>query len=272
MVTHNSEKYLEINLSHIETQQFKPSEIIIVDSGSKCPNYLKELTKNLTIKTKVILNSSNIGFSKGNNIGLKNLDKNTDYVIFLNPDAFLPEDFIANIIYLTNKYKQLNIFTGKLIGYDVNAETSTNLIDSTGIFKNWYGRWYDRGQGKVDLGQYDNEILEYIPAICGALIICKYLLVKKIINNRRQFFDESFFMYKEDIELSLYTISVGEVPKYFFNLKAFHCRGWNNNRKKMSRIARLLSAKNDVIIAFRYSRLSIPFSILKYLGVKFFNL
>jgi len=273
IVSHNSEEYLGNNLSCLEVQDDKPSEIIIVDSASNFPNSLKKLANNLTIKTKIILESSNVGFAKGNNIGLENLDKNTDYVIFLNPDAFLTKDFLTNIIQVINKYKQLNIFTGKLLGYDIKIESPTGRIDSTGVFKTWYGRWYDRGQGEIELNQYDNEKLEPVPAICGALLICNYSLVKKIINTRGQFFNESFFMYKEDIEVSLYaTKYMEETPTYISTLKAFHCRGWDNDRKKMSKTARFLSAKNDLTIAFRYSKLSIPFAILKYISVKLFNL
>lgn len=272
IVSHNSEKYLGNNLSCLEKQHDKPSEIIIVDSASQFPDYLKRLTHHLTIKTKIILSPSNVGFAKGNNIGLENLDKNTDYVIFLNPDAFLPENFIANTIKILEKYSSTNILTGKLLGYDISRECPTGRIDSTGIFKTWYGRWYDRGQGEVDRGQYDSEELETVPAICGALLICKYSLIKKIMNAKGQFFNESFFMYKEDIEVSLYAKSLGENPKYSAKLKAFHCRGWNKDRKKMSKTARLLSAKNELPIAFRYSKWSIPFAISKYIGVRLFNL
>jgi GT2 family glycosyltransferase len=271
IVTHNSEKYLSKNLDCLEAQNNKPSEVIIVDSASQDQNYIKQLTSAYNLKIKVILESSNVGFAKANNIGLQHVDSNTNYIIFLNPDAFLTDNFITDAILLFEKNTQLSVLTGKLLRYDLETNKPTRLIDSTGIFRTWYGKWYDRGQGEVDNGQYDKAKLEYVPAICGALLLCKYSLVQEIIRKRNCFFDETFFMYKEDIELSLYLNSMGNKLGYSYNLEAFHCRGWNKDRKKMSKKARFLSARNDLTVAFRYSKISIPFAVMKSLYVRRFE-
>jgi N-acetylglucosaminyl-diphospho-decaprenol L-rhamnosyltransferase len=269
VVTYNSEKFLATNLQFLKNQDYKKFELIIVDSGSKNKDYLKELTSKSDLDIKLILSDENLGFAKANNLGILNCSEKSDYTVFLNPDAFLPSNFLEDAQVLL--HNGVSVLTGKLLRYDIDEKQATSIIDSAAIFRDLIGRWYDRGQGQKDKLAFNSPNLESVPAICGALLICNNSVIKDVINRREQFFDESFFMYKEDIELSRYLITLGYQLNYSSSLIAFHCRGWQN-RKSMSKMAKEFSAKNDLTLASRYSKRSIPFALAKLLYVRFWEL
>ncbi len=270
IVSHNSEDFIETNIKFLEEQTYKNFELILVDSGSSNPETVEKVLKKSSILNKLFVKESNLGFAKANNLGLTHISLNSDITIFLNPDAFLPNKFLDDLSIIMNEKSIYEVLTGKLIRYDISSHKSTEIIDSAGIFRTWFGRWYDRGQGEIDQNQYSSNIIEQVPAICGALLICNSSVIKRVINNRDLFFDDSFFMYKEDIEVSRYLNRIGFRLGYSDRLTAFHCRGWQN-RSEMSLLAKQLSAKNDVTVAIRYSKRSLPFALLKLLIVTLFK-
>ena len=138
----------------------------------------------------------------------------------------------------------------------------TNLIDSGGIKKTWYGRYYDFYQGKKaqDFKKLYNR--EYESLICGAFMFCR----KKAFIERMEssgIWDESFFIYKEDIELSLYTKSQGWRLMIFPEYSAFHCRGWNKSRSNVSEFSIRESIKGDWIL-FRKNQSLLNFKIIDF--------
>ena len=144
-----------------------------------------------------------------------------------------------------DKNKNIGILSGKLLQFDLANDQTTYLIDSTGIFQKWYGRWYDRGQGVEDCSQYNNTNgYESVPAICGALMLIRTSALKASKLSQNEYFNNSFFMYKDDIDLSIRVRQSGYDLKYNSNLIAWHCRGWQS-RKKMSKRAKYISAKNE---------------------------
>ncbi len=84
--------------------------------------------------------------------------------------------------------------------------------------------------------------------------------------------DPTFFMYKEDIELSLRLQKQGW--KLLFNPKlvAYHCRGWQKQRSQVPRPLKILSAKNEVRLHYRLKSPYLLYSLLKYASVKIFNM
>jgi len=85
--------------------------------------------------------------------------------------------------------------SGRLLGYDITLQQPTDRLDSTGIFRTWYGRWYDRGQGEADRGQYGE--LQDIPAACGAFLFCRYKMLDQVSRADGNVFDPDFFFIKK---------------------------------------------------------------------------
>lgn len=271
IVTHNSEKYVKKAMESLKVQTRQPDQIIIVDSGSKDTRYLMQYADQSNVV--LVLDSQDIGFCKANNVAMTRLSKFVDYVFFLNPDAMLAPHFLEEAINYMEmpNHQDVGALTGQTLGYDIDADKPTGMYDTTGIFQKWYGKWYDRGQGDVfEASLFYQE--ESIPAICGAVFFCRKKALDTILLRGNEVFDNTFYMYKDDIDLSLRLRKANWDIKYVPALIAYHCRGWHQDRKRMPRKLRLCSALNELRIHAR-ARGPIPlaYSLCKYAAVKIFD-
>ncbi len=270
IVTHNSHLHMDKCMECLFSQSKLPAQIIIVDSGSKDIDYLQGYAHHPLVT--FYASGTNIGFCRGNNLGLSLVEDVHPYILFLNPDAFLPPTFIERALEYMDDCSQVNTgaISGLLLGFDIHQDQPTGKIDSSGIFRSWYGRWYDRGQGESHANSNDKE--ECVPALCGALIFARRKALNEVLLSPNELLDNSFYMYKEDIDLSLRLRKKGWRVKFVPQLIAYHCRGWQKNRKMVPRHLRLLSAKNEIKVFIRSHSPCMIYSSIKYLCVKLFDL
>jgi len=98
IVTYNNLDLTKRCLYSVEKySNYENLEVIIVDNNSQdgTKEYLKEYAKNRK-NVKVILNEENLGFSAGNNIGIKNATG--DYIVLLNNDTFVTPNWIERLM------------------------------------------------------------------------------------------------------------------------------------------------------------------------------
>lgn len=263
IVTHNSQSVLPRCLDAIGHQSVRPSQIIVVDSGSDDSSYLDEGSERDDCEVKKL---SNVGFAAANNKGLESLDPECDYVLFINPDTFLSSSVIEKSLKIMERLPRVAILTGLLEGYDLSRSCKTGKIDSSGIFRAWYGRWYDRGKGEDINHNYMES--ENVPAVCGALMFAR---VSALRAELPELFDESFFLYKEDIELSVRLTEKGWKLHYSPRIRAFHCRGWNDSRRAIPRTLRVMSARNEIKLYQKHPSVYMVWAQFKYILVRIFN-
>jgi N-acetylglucosaminyl-diphospho-decaprenol L-rhamnosyltransferase len=248
IVTHDSATVLESCLASLAGQSVPPDVVCIVDSGSGDTSYLRAAEK--MDRVEVLHYPENIGFAAGNNAGFRRVGRGAEYVLFVNPDTFLDQEGIRLASETMRENAGMGILTGRLLGYDVAGRQATGRIDSTGIFRKWYGRWFDRGLGEVDSGQY--SLPEDIPAACGALMFCRKKALEEVMLPDQAVFDPAFFLYKEDIELSLRLRKAGWRISYDPRIKGFHGRGWQRDRRRMSPGLRRMAARNELLLYRRH--------------------
>jgi N-acetylglucosaminyl-diphospho-decaprenol L-rhamnosyltransferase len=262
VVTHNSALFLSRLLSGLLNQTVPFHRICIIDSGSEDPGYLKCVPSNITVK-----HCGNVGFSKGNNIGISHLISSEDVIAFVNPDCFLHPLALQTAIDVLNSpgNQSVGAIGGMLLGFDISRGLATGRVDSTGIVRSCFGRWIERDQGKP-CSMIENRGAGEIDFICGALMICRSAALRRVQLSNEEYFDESFFMYKEDVDLCLRMRRSGWRVRYEPAVSAFHCRGWKS-RSLMARRWKLMSARNDVRLYWRDKSPFVLFSLLKYLYV-----
>jgi GT2 family glycosyltransferase len=272
IVTHNSELHIDKAIACVNQQTLPATYIILVDSGSRDPSYLHNYA--LYSNVDITYAEGDIGFCKGNNIGMAKVPKDCDYVFFLNPDAFLTPTYLekATAFMESPENQKCGALTGTLLGYDINNDCTTGTYDSTGIFQKWYGHWYDRGQGQKYVPEkYSSQ--EEIPAICGAAFFCRKKSLDEILLRGNEVLDNTFYMYKEDIDLSIRLRQMGWKLVFIPELTAYHCRGWVHDRSKIPRELRLASARNELILHKRLKApISMTYSLLKYAAVKLLDM
>lgn len=198
---YNGLENLKCVLSSLEKQSAKSFRVIIIDNGSDdgSVKYIEENHKEVIL----IKNEKNLGFSKAVNSGIEfSLNgKKSDIILLLNNDIELETDFIEQGIKTFERVKDVDFLAVKMLNYYKH-----DIIDDTGDFirKNG-GTPMARGHGEKDSGQYDKE--EFIFGSCaGAAFYKSYLFEIAGI------FDEDFFAYLEDVDLS-----------FRFQLNGFKC-------------------------------------------------
>ena len=132
IVTHNSSDVLPSCLAHLAEQSVSITSITIVDSGSTDTHYLDDFAQKEGVK---LILSDNIGFARANNLGFSEITDQDGIVVFLNPDTFLPENYLSQAIEVLNENTKAAIVSGKLLGFDPEQGIKTGKIDSTGIQK-----------------------------------------------------------------------------------------------------------------------------------------
>ncbi len=243
-------------------------EIILVDSGSQDTSYIDQLYAN---KNLTVCKLDNVGFSTANNTGYQRITSKAKYVLFLNPDAFLRDAMaLAEIISFMERQDSTTIgcVTGKLVGFENDVGKLTGYIDSAGIFRTWFGRWYDRGHTRKDAGQYRH--VEDIPAACGAFMFCRKSALEQVALGPGIIFDPDFFLYKEDVELSLRIRNARWRIVYLPDIVVYHCRGWQG-RQSVPYSLRLIAAKSEILLYKKHPSPYVLWAVFKYFLVRCFR-
>lgn len=206
--------FLELCLQSVERAiETIDAEIIVVDNNSEDESCNMVQTK--FPKVKLISNSENVGFSKGNNIGVQHA--NGKYVCILNPDTVVSEDTFTKLIDFAEQQANLGIVGCKLI--DGNGhflpESKRNLPTPVIAIKKMLGfsnSYYAKHLDENNTG--DVQIL------VGA-----FMLLKRNLYQQLNGFDEDFFMYGEDIDLSYRATKLGFKNYYNGATTIIHFKG-----------------------------------------------
>jgi len=202
-------------------------------------------TKYRTVK--IIENDQRKGFSENHN---QVIDKSSGkYVLVMNPDVFIEEGFIDNLFEAIEADKSIGIIMGKLIRSQEEA-----VIDSTGLVILKSRRTIDRGQGEKDRGQYDKS--GEIFSASGAAMLCRRGMLEDI-KLFGEYFDGSFRLYKEDLDLSWRARLRGWKVVYVPEAIAIHARGWGTDRSRhgVPRWIRRESYKNRYLLMIKNDHL-----------------
>ena len=97
-------------------------------------------------------------------------------------------------------------------------------------------------------------------------MFCKTQALEDASLRASEVFDPAFFMYKEDIDLSLRMRAQGWRILYVPGLLCHHVRGWQR-RRFVTRQARYLSVRNELRLCLRNGGRGLPYGLAKYVYV-----
>jgi len=229
------------------------AEVIVVDNNSSDESC--KMVRELFPKIRLIVNKDNVGFSKANNQGVA-IAKGK-YVCILNPDTVVAEDTFSQLLNFSESKSNIGIVSCKLIDGSGKflPESKRNIPSPFIAIKKIFG--FSKGYYVSDIGM--NEIGK-TPVFVGAFM----LLTKKTYQEVGGF-DERYFMYGEDIDLSYSILNAGYDNYYYGKTTVIHYKGESTFKDEVY-AKRFYGAMK--LFYKKYFKRNLLFDILVAIGVK----
>ena len=238
----------------LQQQTLRPG-IIIVDNNSsddsveRFEDHVKSQKKDAPI---LIKNSQNLGFAGGINTGLVHARKQGfEYIGVLNPDAIADKHWLKSLYTELTSHPSAGIATGLLLRRDGNT------IDTSGDFYTTWGLPGPRNRDEPTVNA-PNQPGEIFGATGGGALYRTAML------NDIGLFDEDFFMYYEDVDLSFRAQLAGWKVRYTPKAIAYHKVGASS--QKVPGLAVFNTFKNLPLVLIK----NVPGRLFWTIGARFF--
>lgn len=197
-------------------QSYTDFHIVLIDNGSADESLKKLDSFNSNKKVTFIKNKNNLGFSGGVNQGINfALENDYTYTALLNNDAVVTKDWLK-ILIKTLETKKSSVATGLLLSGDGQR------IESTGDSFSNFGLPFPRQRDEP----VDNALASgYVFGGTAGASVYKTILFKDI-----GLFDEKFFAYYEDTDISYRAQLVGHKAYYEKEAVAYHDHGTTSSK------------------------------------------
>lgn len=211
-------------------------KIIVVDNNSL--NDEAELLKNnYGDKVHILSCKKNLGFSGGNNIGIKySLEDKADFVLLLNNDTTVEADFLEPLVNKFNSSNQVGITAPQINYFNEpdkiwSAGGKISRIRSSGFAKsNIKETEFNKGHKSVS----------FVSGCC--------MLIRNEVLERIGLFDENFFLYNEDTDLCERAIRAGYEILIISESKIYH-KVNSSTEKNMSLLPLYYTTRNRLYFA-----------------------
>jgi len=222
IVTHNSEPYLVKCLESVLAQDWPSIEVIVVDNASQ--DGTRTLLAGYRERLQIMLNSENRGFAAAQNQAIR--QSRGEWVLALNPDAWLDSNFVSCLVRAGSLDPAVGTVCGKLYRAfpDHGSSNGTNhgrQLDSTGIYFTPTFRHFDRGWRRPDGEEYSQPA--YVFGATGAAALYRRRMMEDV-SVEGQFYDEDFFLYREDADVSWRAQLLGWKCLYTPEAVGYHVR------------------------------------------------
>lgn len=224
ILNYNVRYFLELCLKSVEAAiRNIDAEILVVDNNS--PDDSCEMVRNLFPNVKLIENKENLGFSKGNNKGVA--QAKGQYLCILNPDTVVSEDIFVNVLKFAEKNHNIGVIGCRLIDGSGHylPESKRNIPTPKVSFNKIFGSgeaYYANHLKEKEIGKV-------------AVLVGAFMLVKKDIYKDVGGFDEDYFMYGEDIDLSYKILKKGCDNYYYGKETIIHFKGESTPKNRIYR-------------------------------------
>ncbi|MBU3966971.1 MAG: glycosyltransferase family 2 protein [Euryarchaeota archaeon] len=186
VVNYNGKGFLEKCLSSLSSQSYPDIEIIFVDNGSSdgSTEYVRKEFQDV----KILEIKKNLGFAKGNNIGIK--VARGELIATLNNDTQVTSRWLEELVWAMKTDPDIGMCASKMLFME-----KPDMIQSTGLAISRSGVCWDRGIYETDNGQYGS--VEEIFGPCAGAALYRKKMLEEI-----GLFDEDFHAYLEDTDLA----------------------------------------------------------------------
>lgn len=240
-------------IKSLSDQTYKNFIIVAVENGSQdeSANEFKKLEKQYKDKLVTLYNDTNLGFDGGVNTGIRWAMLNKfDYVALFNNDATADKKWLQTLVTAAKRHD-----SGITTGLFLHGDGKT--IDSTG---DWYSRWglpFPRNRNNKTAQAADSG---FVMGATGGASLYSIEMLREI-----GLFDEDFFAYYEDNDISLRAQLAGWKVYYVKAAVAYHNQGSTANRMA-SGFAVYQTFKNLPLVYVK----NVPRGLLLPIGIRFY--
>jgi GT2 family glycosyltransferase len=187
-------------------------EIILIDNSSAMD--LSERIRRQYPRVKLYRSGKNLFYGAALNKGITL--STGDFVLCLNDDVVLDKDFIREGLKGFLLSAKIGLVSGKIL------RSSGKILDSTGLFLTPWRTARERGYGKRDSGQFEQE--GFIFGVSGAAAFYRRQMLESV-REQEDYFDSRFGMFYEDLDISWRARRLGWQAYYLPGALAYHVRG-----------------------------------------------
>jgi GT2 family glycosyltransferase len=246
IVTYNSGRFIKRCLESVLAQKCTTKEIIVIDNAST--DGTVDILEQFEDRCQIVYNDENIGFAAAQNQAISL--GSGDWVLTLNPDVLLLPNFIQALVDAGQMDKRIGTVCGKLLAILATFDLPDKpLVDSTGIYFTPMLRHLDRGSQEVDNGHYLNH--EYVFGATAAAALYRRTMIEDV-SIQGEFFDEEFFVYREDADVAWRAQLLGWRCIYTPHARGYHVRNvLPGNRRALPAVINMHSVKNRFLMRFK---------------------
>jgi N-acetylglucosaminyl-diphospho-decaprenol L-rhamnosyltransferase len=225
---------------------FKLGHVVIVDNGST-DGSLDRLTST-TLPLRMIRNTENKGFAAACNQGAQG--SRADYLLFLNPDTRLFADSLSVPLAFmeSGQNRSIGICGIQLVDEHEEVSRSCARFPTPRMF---YSRIF--GLDRLFPGFFQSHFMEEwgheenraVDHVIGA-----FFLLRRHLFEQLNGFDERFFVYLEDLDLSLRARKSGWTRYYLADIRAYHKGGGTSEQVKATRL--FYSLRSRILYGYKH--------------------
>ncbi len=242
IINYNVKEFLQNLIHSLQKALSKIThEIIVVDNASDDGSV--EFIRDKFPQIHLIVNKTNVGFSKANNEALK-ISKGK-FILLINPDTIVSEDTINRMIYFLNQNPDAGLAGCKILNPDGSLQLAcrrsfpgpwTSFCKVTGL-----STLFPKSKlfAKYNLTYLDENSTYEVDAISGSFMMMNREAYEKVGG-----FDEQFFMYGEDLDLCYRIQKNGYKVYYYPGTQIIHYKGESTKRSSLDETKYFYNAMN----------------------------
>ena len=243
IVNYNTKELLQNCLRSIfENTEGPICEVIVVDNNSTDGSL--QMIQKMFPQVLLLHNKENLGFSRANNLGYSH--SKGKYLLFLNSDTLILDGAIEKMLSYLQSHPQVGLVGPKILNTQHQATRSyMRFLDIKTLFlgSKYFKSFFDVEKYRMHFSSYDFSSIQHVPWVSGAC-----LMVKRNIFQKAGLFDESYFLYFEDMDLCLQIQNLGYRIVYLPTAGIVHLFGGSSSGRseQLNQVH-----KNSMLIYFK---------------------
>lgn len=240
----------------VDRTGFDLSRVVVVDNGSI--DVSLDGVRDIDLPLTVIELGLNAGFAAACNAGAKG--STADYLLFLNPDAALYENSLAQPIRFLEvpENKKIGILGVQLI--DDNGEVNrscANFLRPRHIIAHTTGLNHIAPASFPQhfMVDFDHRSSRIVDQVMGA-----FFLMRRQVLDELGGWDERFFVYLEDVDLAYRARKHGWLSYFYAEVSAFHRGGGVSRQVKAARL--FYSLRSRILYGFKHFHPAVAMLVL----------